>query len=129
MGDLLRRGSDWLEQQRTQHLTTNVCYIRGFLQTILPATIGRTRFQTDDGTVLRVEYTDRDFLILVEHLLLNAEPVLPERGDQILEYTDPKLPAFEVLDWRYSDPYRQTLRISTKYMGLLESWSPSLPLF
>jgi hypothetical protein len=81
------------------------------------ATIGRTKAEADDGHVVRVEFTDRDFLILAADLVLNGQLSEPARGDLIRE--GPR--EFEVLDWRYSDPYRQTLRITTKHVGATET--------
>lgn len=116
MGDLLATGAAWLEQQRTRHLTTTVIYVRGEIELAVPATIGRTKYEADDGHVVRVEFTDRDFLILAADLVLNGDVTEPIRGDLIREGTR----GFEVLDWRYSDPYRQTLRITTKEVGTTE---------
>lgn len=117
MADLLAQGAAWLEAQRTKHLTREVIYVRGNDQVMVLATIGRTRFETDDGTAVRVEYTDRDFLIVAADLVLAGQPTDPERGDLIRD--DGR--EFEVLDWRHSDPYRLTLRITTKYVGTTEA--------
>ncbi|RLS59552.1 MAG: hypothetical protein DWH91_00085 [Planctomycetota bacterium] len=116
MGDLLATGAAWLEQQRTKHLTTTVTYVRGEIELAVPATIGRTKYEADDGHVVRVEFTDRDFLILASDLVLAGQQTEPRRGDLIREGNR----EFEVLDWRYSDPYRQTLRITTKETGTTE---------
>jgi hypothetical protein len=117
MGNLLAQGAAWLEQQRTIHLTSNVMYVRGDVQVAVPATIGRTKYEADDGHVVRVEFTDRDFLILAADLVLTGQPSEPQRGDVIREGNR----EFEVLDWRYSDPYRVTLRITTTVVGTTES--------
>lgn len=117
MADLLAQGAAWLEQQRTKHLTSTVTYVRGDVQLPVPATIGRTKYEADDGHVVQVEYTDRDFLILAADLVLGGQVSEPERGDLIRE--GPR--EFEVLDWRYSDPYRTTLRITTKHVGAVET--------
>ena len=117
MGDLLAQGAAWLEQQRTRHLATIVTYVRGVSTVDVLATIGRTKFEADDGQVVQVELTDRDFLILVADLTLAGQPTEPERGDLICE--GPL--EFEVLEWRYSDPYRQTFRITTKHTGATET--------
>lgn len=116
MGDLLASGAAWLEQQRTKHLTSNVMYVRGDVQVAVPATIGRTKYEADDGHVVRVEFTDRDFLILAADLVLAGQPTEPQRGDLIREGNR----EFEVLDWRYSDPYRVTWRITTTEVGTTE---------
>ncbi len=116
MGDLLAQGAAWLEQQRTKHLTSTVTYVRGEFEFAVPATIGRKKYEADDGHVVRVEFTDRDFLILAADLVLDGQATEPQRGDLIREGNR----EFEVLDWRYSDPYRQTLRITTTLTGATE---------
>lgn len=116
MADLLASGAAWLEQQRTKHLTSNVMYVRSDVQVAVPATIGRTKYEADDGHVVRVEFTDRDYLILAADLVLDGQPSEPQRGDVIREGNR----EFEVLDWRYSDPYRVTLRITAAAVGTTE---------
>jgi len=115
--NLLERGSRWLEDQRNKHCTRDVTYVRGAASAVVRATVGRTEFKTDDGETVRTEYTDRDFLILTADLVLSGNPALPERGDKIHETQDATVHVFEVKDWRYSDPYRQTLRIETNLIG------------
>ena len=117
MGDLLAWGAAWLEQQRTRHLSTTVTYVRGASSVVVAATIGRTKFDVDDGHVVRVDFTDRDFLILAADLILDGQPAEPDRGDLIREGSR----EFEVLEWRFSDPYRQTFRITTKHTGATET--------
>ncbi len=117
MPNLLAQGAAWLEQQRTKHLTTTVTYVRNDVQIAVPATIGRTKYEAEDGQVVRIEFTDRDFLVLAADLVLNGQVTEPDRGDLIRE--GPR--EFEVLDWRYSDPYRNTLRINTKHVGAVET--------
>lgn len=122
MPDLLDTASQWLEDQRETHLSRSVIYQRGAHTVELPATIGRTVFALDDGTgaVLRVE--SRDYLIRAAHLVLNGVTELPRRGDQIHEMTDGVIFIYECLGpgdephFRYSDPYRRTLRIHTKHI-------------
>lgn len=117
MADLLECGSRWLEDQRTKFCTRDVTYVRGVASAIVRATVGRTEFKTDDGETVRIEFTDRDFLILAIDLVLAGNPTLPERGDKVRESQSGTVYVFEVMDWRYSDPYRQTLRIETKLVG------------
>ncbi len=92
-------------------------YVRGASTVDVPATIGRTKYEVDDGHVVRIEFTDRDFLILAVDLILDGQLAEPQRGDRIREGTR----EFEVLDWRYSDPYRQTWRMTTKHLGATET--------
>ena len=121
MADLLQRSSAWLENQRVKHMTRMVTYQRGSDAVEVPATIGQTVFELNDraGAVLRTE--SRDYLILAEDLVLSGIAVTPRRGDRIRESTGTVTQVYEVLApgdepcWRYSDPYRQTLRIHTKH--------------
>jgi hypothetical protein len=117
MADLLERGARWLEEQRTKHCTRDVTYVRGTSSTVVKATIGRTQYEIDDGQVVRVEFTERDFLIQAAALVLGGNAVTPQAGDQVREPRDGQVLVFEVIDLRYSDPYRQTLRIETRHIG------------
>jgi len=124
MADLLQRASAWLEDQRTKHLTQSVVYQRGTDTIEVLATIGSTVFQIDDGAggVLRIEA--RDYLISAADLVLAGNPVVPQRGDQIRETQGRQVFVYEVIRpgdepcWRWSDAYRQTLRIHTKQVDL-----------
>jgi hypothetical protein len=84
---------------------------------VVKATIGRTEYETDDGQVVRTEFTDRDFLILAADLILNGLAKLPEEGDQVRETQGTNILIFEVMGWRYSDPYHRTFRMETKHVG------------
>lgn len=117
MADLLEQGSRWLEVQRTKHCTRDVTYVRGVDSVVVKATIGRTQYETDDGHAVRVDFTERDFLILAAELVLAGVPTTPEPGDRIRESRDGQTLVFEVINWRYSDLYRQTFRIETKHVG------------
>jgi len=52
--------------------------------------------------------------------VLGGTPVLPQRGDRIRETQSTQVFVYEVVApgdepcWRYSDPYRRTLRVHTK---------------
>lgn len=123
MTDLLERGSRWLQQQRTEHLSHPITYVRGEESVELPASIGRTTFEVDNGFGVVERTESRDFLVLAEDLVLAGSATLPERGDRIRETQGTTSYVYEVLapgkepHWRYSDPYRQTLRIHTKHVS------------
>ena len=75
----------------------------------------------DDGYGgIRLEWTDRDFLIQAADLDLGSGPVLPERGDQIKEIDGAVESTYEVAayggepPYRPSDPFGIVLRIHTK---------------
>jgi hypothetical protein len=124
MPDLLRTGSDWLAEMLKEHASRPVVYRRGADEVAVQATIGRTLLKLDDGYGgVRMEWTDRDFLIHAADLVLGGVPTLPQRGDQIRETQGAKTFIYEVMapgqepPWRWSDVYRKVLRIHTKQVG------------
>jgi hypothetical protein len=124
MSDILRTGSDWLADQLKAHVSRTVVYRRGTAEVAVQATVGRTLLKLDDGYGgVRVEWTDRDFLIHAADLVLGAAVVLPERGDTVREAVGTKTFVYEVMapgkepPWRWSDVYRKVLRIHTKQIG------------
>ena len=124
MADLLEQGSAWLDQQRVQHMSRSVTYCRGESSVELQATIGKWTFEIDDGMGVLEKIESRDFLILTAELVLAGEATLPQRGDRIKETSGDKVYVYEVLApgkedcWRYSDPYRNTLRIHSKHVDM-----------
>jgi hypothetical protein len=122
--DLLQFGSDWLAAKLKAHASRPVVYRRGAAEVAVQATIGRTLLKLDDGYGgVRMEWTDRDFLIPAADLVLGAVVVLPERGDVIRETVGAATFVYEVMApgkepaWRWSDVYRKVLRIHTKQVG------------
>ena len=100
-----------------------VVYQRGAAQVDLNATIGRTEFEQADeaGLIHRIE--SRDFLVRTADLDLGDGPTLPKAGDRVREIAGSSVFVYEVNSpggqppWRYSDPYRKTLRIHTKHIA------------
>jgi len=126
VGDMLDRGAAFLESQRHQHMTRSVVYRRGTDEKEVQATIGKTDFEQadDSGLIHRVE--SRDFLVRTADLDLGAGLILPRAGDQVRETVGTIAGSVFVYEvnapggqppFRYSDPYRRTLRIHTKYIG------------
>lgn len=125
MGDLLERGSAFLDDQRHAHMSRPVVYQRGDVSAELQATIGRTEFEQVDeggaGLIHRIE--SRDFLIRTADLDLGDGPVLPKAGDRLRETVGTSVFVYEVNapggqpPWRYSDPYRKAIRIHTKHIA------------
>ncbi|MCL2647570.1 MAG: hypothetical protein FWD61_11285 [Phycisphaerales bacterium] len=127
MVDLLQKGMAWLEDQRTKFMTQSVVYQRGDDSVEVPATLGTTVFNIDDGggALLRIEA--RDYLIRASDLMIGETPILPKRGDRIRETSGSgveQVYVYEVVGpgdepcWRWSDGYRQTLRIHTKQVDM-----------
>jgi hypothetical protein len=120
--DLLEQGSAWLDDQRHAHMTRTVTYQRGAESLELAATVGRTEFEQVDehGIVHKIE--SRDYLVRASDLVLAGAPALPKAGDRIRESAGAQAFVYEVMapgnepPWRYSDPYRKTLRIHTKHV-------------
>lgn len=127
MADLLEWASNWLEDRRTQHATRIVTYRRGLDSATVNASIGQTEFEVDDGFGVLQKTESRDFLILAVELVLAGATVLPERGDRIEETVGTTTYVYEVMapgnapPWRYSDPYRKTLRIHTKLVETISA--------
>ena len=123
MGDLLDRGSAFLDDQRHRHLSRTVLYRRGAEEKEVQATTGRTEFEQADEAGLIHRTQSRDFLIRAADLDLGAGPVLPRAGDQVRETVGTSVFVYEVNapggqpPCRYSDPYRRVLRIHTKHIG------------
>ena len=124
MADLLERASSWLDGMRTKHASRPVTYQRGQATAVVSAGIGRTTFQVDNGTGVVETFESRDLLILTGDLVLGGLATLPQAGDRIRETVDGATYIYEVLApgnepaWRFSDPYRRTLRIHTKQVGV-----------
>jgi len=125
MGDLLDDGLAWLAEQLKAHASRTVVYRRGANEVTVQATVGRTLLKLDDGYGgVRMEWTDRDFVIAADDLVLGGEKTLPQRGDQVRETVDGQTLVYEVLapgsepEWRWSDPHRRLLRIHTKQVGV-----------
>ena len=125
MPDLLAFGMDWLAERLKAFAARGVVYRRGGDEVAVAAVIGRTLLKLDDGYGgVRMEWTDRDFLIRPEDLVLGGTAVLPERGDTIRETVETTTFVYEVMApgkepaWRWSDPHRRMLRIHTKQVGV-----------
>jgi hypothetical protein len=125
MVDLLRLGQQWLASKLKSHASSPVVYVRGANQASVSATIGRTLMKLDDGYGgIRMQWTDRDFLIAPLDLIIAGSAITPERGDTILETVGTKVYTYEVNApggepaWRWSDPHRSLYRIHTKEIGI-----------
>lgn len=125
MVNQLARGAAWLAGQRKDHMGTALTYRRGNLSVELVATIGLTEFDQEDRAGLTTRGQVRDYLITAADLMLGGETVLPERGDRVIEVDAAGVThTYEVLPlgggqqhYRYSDPFRNTLRIHTKQIS------------
>ncbi|MBI1372477.1 MAG: hypothetical protein GC159_06920 [Phycisphaera sp.] len=117
MADLLKRGSDWLQQMRTAHMTSPVEYQRATEPPqvlMVNATFGQTRYEVVDETGLTVGSHVWDFLILAADLGVEPTPadviVANGRKYEVMNFGTERA-------WRWSDPYRTTYRIHTRDIG------------
>lgn len=98
MTDLLQTGTQWLAEKLKAHASRPIVYRRGSDEVTVEAIVGRTLLKLDGGYGgVRMEWTDRDFLIAAEDLILGGQRTLPKRGDQIRETRDGKTLVYEVL--------------------------------
>lgn len=115
MGDLLRSGLQWLEQQRAAHCSSPVTYRREAVAKTVNATFGRTDYEVATEGGLNVGAHAWDFLVLADDLGFEPEP-----GD-VIEADGRRFEVMPLADdvrgWRWSDPYRTTFRIHTKEIG------------
>jgi hypothetical protein len=120
---MLAQAASWLSGVRKANMTTVVMYTRpGAPAASVPvsATIGATTFQIENEYSVLVQFTSRDFLITAADLVLGGAVVQPKAGDCITESAASGTIVYQVLApgkepcWRWSDPYRNTIRIHTK---------------
>jgi hypothetical protein len=125
MGDLLGQAAAWLGDMRTAHLSHPVTYRRPSAgsgqaaEVEVAATVGRTVFDIDDGYGAVERFESRDFLISAGELVLAGGPVEPQPGDRIIDggKTYEAMAPGKAPCWRWSDPFRRTLRIHTKQVA------------
>lgn len=123
MTDMLATGAVWFESMRVKFMTVPVTYCRDAATAEVRATIGKTVFEVAREYGVFEKYISRDYIVAAGELILNDNPVLPVRGDQIRETQGGKTYVYEVMApgnepcWRWSDSYRRSLRIHTKQVG------------
>lgn len=122
--DVMARGMAWLTGQLQAHASQPVVYQRGNAKVALCATFGRKLLKLDDGEGgIRMEWTDRDFLIPAASLVIGGGAVLPKRGDLVRVAAGAEVLVYEVgapggePPWTWSDPFRRMLRIHAKQVG------------
>lgn len=126
MVDVLREASEWLEGERDKFLTEPVVYRRGTDTVTLNATRGRTIFEIDDGFGSVERWQSKDFLIFTKDLVFNTIETEPERGDRIEDTVGSRTYIYELMAppgepfFRFSDVWRQTLRIHTKQIKVVQ---------
>lgn len=125
MSDMLYKGQSWLATKLTRFASRSVIYQRDELSVELPATIGKSEYEQDDGEGVITRAQVRDFLINTKDLLGSVIGTWPRRGDRILETDGDTTFVYELMSigneppWRYGDPFRVKLRIHTKLVDTI----------
>jgi len=123
MTDILEDGIEHLEEFRHLQRTIPILYIRDAVTINLSGTVGRTPFEASDEFSVREKTETRDFLFRVSDLSSLVTPARPNKGDRIHEPRGATTYIYEVAapglhpSFRYSDVYRLTWRIHTKFIG------------
>ena len=123
--NLMQRGMSMLATQMPAAAGGTIHYCRNTDSVSLSATFGRSEFSVEDTNGVRVEYSDRDFIVSAADLVLSDSAITPQRGDviDVRSVTGEVLHVYEVLapggmqPYRYCDPERTLLRIHTKRVG------------
>jgi hypothetical protein len=114
MTNLLNNGLDWLEQKLLGFCSSPVQYRRDSETITVNAVFGKTDYEVDSESGLRVGSVVWDFLMDAELLGMT-----PQVGDVIVVNSKP----FEVMAlsgqgcWRWTGPNQKTYRIHTRETG------------
>ena len=116
---MLANSMQWLEQQRHKYLTIDVQYQRDSELLLLSATVGKTIFAVPDSYGVLIKTESRDYLVKPSDLVIGGKQTLPVAGDRITEngYVYEVMAPGNKPCWRWSDSFRNTLRIHTKLMS------------
>jgi len=122
MTTMMDRAITMLNRRLPSAAGGSIVYSRNAETVTLSAAYGRTEFSVETVDGVRVEYSDRDFIVAASTLLLSGVAVIPQRGDRVAVLDGDGTPVehFEVLapasmpPYRFSDSGRQVLRIHTK---------------
>jgi len=120
--NLFAWGAAFLDQQMYQHCSVEVAYQRGSVSLTVRAVVGSMLLKVaDTHGDIRMERTDRDYIIRAEDLATLGEP---RRGDLVRETVGTRVLTFEVMAYgseqpaRYSDiTTRRTWRIHAKLVS------------
>jgi hypothetical protein len=121
MTDMLADGVAWLNEQLKAHASHLITVVRGTERLELSATVGQTEFEVDDAMGVRLEVSDRDFVVDAAEYVFGGVVTEPARGDCIEDLSGPngEMETYEVMGPGNERPFRydasqQRLRIHTK---------------
>lgn len=120
MGDLFADGESLIADMSAEHLSEPIVYARGSASFTTNATIGSRTFERDNADGSVVTFQTRDFIFKAGDFDLDEDDPndeIPKEGDTI---TDANGSVYRVLPeagsdfWKYTDPARTSIRVSTK---------------
>ena len=111
--NMLQNGLNWLANKQNQHVSSRVFYYRDEVCYPVKATLGRTKFDTEDDYGLRITAHTIDFLINAVDLDL-----VPQVGDRIVcdKIVHEVLELGQAGCWCWCDPHGIRRRIHTRQL-------------
>lgn len=114
MADMLADGAAWLAGRLKAAAGRTVTYQRGVAATDVTATIGASRFESQNQSGVLEVWESRDYLIQVADLPYGD----PQRGDIIVETVGDEVATYEVSSPRgipvyHTDAFRTLARVHT----------------
>lgn len=123
--NLLRKGMARLTATLKQHASEEIQYTRGDEYVFCRATLGRKLLKLDDGVGgFQIVWTDMDFLIPTDDLVIDGERVTPESGHIVRVTIGGEVQRYEVAQyggepcWTWAEPHQSMLRVHTKRVGV-----------
>ena len=117
MANFLASAATWLHGQRHSNMSSSVTYTRfGGAPQTMAATIGRTDAERLGESELVTTAGVRDYIFRTIDFLVDGVFVPPDRMDSIAEADGATWEVVEVAGepvWRYSDEYRNAIRVHT----------------
>jgi len=126
MPNLMARAQSLLNSRVEEAAGASVTYSRGRTgqSVALTAAVGRTVFASNGADGPRVDFGERDYLILAADLVLGGAAAEPEEGDRVSETIGGVEHTFKIMPtatgepaWRWSDPGRTKYRLHVKRVG------------
>jgi len=97
MRDMIEWGSEFVNDQLAEHASQMVTYRRGEEAVDVRATVTRTEFEVERGTVVET-YTATSFSFPAEDLVLSTGETEPARGDQVWWLRGKSTIVFELME-------------------------------
>jgi hypothetical protein len=122
MPNLLKIGAEWLAEQLAAHAAETVYFHRPPVASgsasAIPAVLGRSEFDVDQGDGGLVRIIAHDFIVAVADFEFGE----PAEGDRFIVGTLGAGEVYEAMSipgepaWRYTDEFRTQYRIHTKHV-------------